>query len=263
MSKTIVRFLGHTSVLIEHSGLQVIFDPNFSNKIPFIKRKSPAVFDPFALHKTNVILYSAGCHHRLNTLSLRYFKQSTQIIMPMGLSKFVGDFFSFRISELKGGAEKQISDCNIKAVKSLNKSSRFPQWNAGNCLNYILRWPDFTVLYVGESSYDGSYFHELGSEHKIDLAILPIDHVGPDAQALNKHMTPTQALQAFLDLNAKKMIPNCFGAFNWSKRDEQKFLEAFKTEVASLQLQEKIFMLSPGENLELNDEIIVSQQETA
>lgn len=251
MSKTKVKFLGHTTVQVQSQNVNFIFDPNFINKLCSLKRKDKPVILTEELHNINAILISNAHRNRLNLDSLKYFKQVSQIVLPMGVGKVFKNFFQFHFNELKAGAQTTIGDCEIHAIRSLHRGSRGLGFKYKNSLNYIIKMPHHKLFYCSDTKYEGAYFHKIGKEHKIDLAILPIDHVGPDLISRKRYMTASQALHAFRDLGAAKMIPNCYGAFNFSGRTAKKVLKGLNQEIEKHDLKDKVAVLQPGEEIEL------------
>lgn len=246
MSKTKVKFLGHTTVLVQTGYVNFIFDPNFSHKLRWLKRKTKP-FIPFEdLHNVHAILISNARRHRFDLDSMRYFKQASQIILPLGLARRFDKSFAFHLIELKPGAQTNVSDCRVTAIKALA-----PAATRRGGLNYLVKTPMYTIFYATDTAYQGAYFHKIGRDFKITLAILPIDHVGFDFCASKRYMNPAQALHAFQDLGADKMLPVCYGAFHLSRRSPDKFLKEFENEVASQGLTNKVVVLRPGDEIKL------------
>jgi L-ascorbate metabolism protein UlaG (beta-lactamase superfamily) len=67
------------------------------------------------------------------------------------------------------------------------------------------------IFHCGDSAYfDG--FKEIGERHDIEVALLPIG--GYDAPTGREvHMNPEEAVQAFLELRAKTLVPMHYGSF--------------------------------------------------
>src|SRR3979409_576793 len=68
-----------------------------------------------------------------------------------------------------------------------------------------------TIFHCGDSAYfDG--FKEIGERHEIEVALLPIG--GYDAPTGREvHMNPEEAVQAFLELRGKTLVPMHYGSF--------------------------------------------------
>jgi L-ascorbate metabolism protein UlaG (beta-lactamase superfamily) len=67
------------------------------------------------------------------------------------------------------------------------------------------------VFHCGDSAYFGG-FAEIGVKHNIDIALMPIGaYESPSGRDV--HMNPEEAARAFIDLNAKLLIPMHYGTF--------------------------------------------------
>jgi L-ascorbate metabolism protein UlaG (beta-lactamase superfamily) len=71
-----------------------------------------------------------------------------------------------------------------------------------------------SVYHAGDTAYfDG--FSEIGARLHPELALLPIGAYHP-ASFRNVHTSPEDAVQAFLDLRARWMVPMHYGTFRLS-----------------------------------------------
>jgi L-ascorbate metabolism protein UlaG (beta-lactamase superfamily) len=71
-----------------------------------------------------------------------------------------------------------------------------------------------TVYFGGDTAYDAAAFAETRARFPhIDVALLPIAPVNPRSFMRHTHVDPREAVQAFLDLGARIMIPIHFDTF--------------------------------------------------
>ena len=78
-------------------------------------------------------------------------------------------------------------------------------------LSPILR-PTETIYFAGDSGYFRG-FTRIGEMFDIDVSLIPIGAYEPEWFMSPQHVSPEQAVQAFLDVKAKMMIPMHYGAF--------------------------------------------------
>ena len=72
--------------------------------------------------------------------------------------------------------------------------------------------------YLPENVRDTAYFEgfkEIGQRHAIDVALLPIGAYDPPT-GRDVHMNPEEAVRAFIDLGAQRMVPMHYGTFRLS-----------------------------------------------
>jgi L-ascorbate metabolism protein UlaG (beta-lactamase superfamily) len=65
------------------------------------------------------------------------------------------------------------------------------------------------------------------------------------------HLNPTEALEAFLDLGAEKMVPIHFGTFKLSSEKMDEPIEWLKRVSSERNLSENIVILKSGETAEI------------
>lgn len=226
-----IQFLGHTSFLVKFKEHSLIIDPNLSQNVFLLKRRQLPRFNPFELKKTNTILISNAHPNRLNIPSFKFFKQNAEIILPEGLSAFVKRNIAFRCVELTENQQYEImNEIKVTAIKSLHRGFRYWPLSQSMAAHYLIEYQNYKILYVTDTPYKQQFFQDLGKNHQIDLAIIPISYIGPEFLCSQRYLNSQQALKVFQDLNAKHMIPQAHSAFCYPHRNSQEaknnFLEA-------------------------------------
>jgi hypothetical protein len=110
---------------------------------------------------------------------------------------------------------------------------------------YILRSTDCTVFFSGDTGY-GTFLKDIGSRFSIDIALLPIGAYKPYKWFKNIHLHPTTALQAFLDLNARHLIPIHWGTFKISDEPLAEPPLLLAKEAERLGVQDRVHILPNG-----------------
>jgi L-ascorbate metabolism protein UlaG (beta-lactamase superfamily) len=102
-----------------------------------------------------------------------------------------------------------------------------------------------TVFHCGDTAYfDG--FKEIGERFKIDVALLPIGAYDPPS-GREVHMNPEEALQAFLDLKARQMVPMHYGTFRLSYEPMDEPPERLRRHAEQNGLAERISFMTEGQ----------------
>src|SRR5690606_15012532 len=79
---------------------------------------------------------------------------------------------------------------------------------------YVVEYRDLKVYFAGDGAYDQRNFVETGQRFPgIDLALLPMGPIEPREVMRERHMDPREALQAFIDLEAARMVPIHYDTF--------------------------------------------------
>jgi L-ascorbate metabolism protein UlaG (beta-lactamase superfamily) len=112
---------------------------------------------------------------------------------------------------------------------------------------YVIQSDDSTVYFSGDTGY-GEFFKEIGTRFSIDLALLPIGAYKPYDWFKEIHLNPYSALQAFLDLKAKHLIPIHWGTFKISDEPIKEPPILLMQEAERRRVNERIHVLDNGES---------------
>ena len=102
-----------------------------------------------------------------------------------------------------------------------------------------------SIFHCGDTAYfDG--FREIGQRHQIDVALLPIGAYDPPT-GREVHMNPEEAITAFEELGAKRMVPMHYGTFRLSYEPLEEPPERLMACAASHGIAERITVMREGE----------------
>ena len=101
-----------------------------------------------------------------------------------------------------------------------------------------------SVFHCGDTAYfDG--FREIGSRHKIDIALLPIGAYDPPS-GREVHMNPEEAVQAFLELGAEWMVPMHYGSFRLSFEPPDEPVERLRACARQYGIEDRVVVMNEG-----------------
>ncbi len=247
-----MTWVGHSTFLIQHSGLNIVTDPVWSGKMALQKRLAPPGIHLKDMPPIDIVLISHSHYDHLSITSLRRLAGNKQLLVPAGLkSKLLLKGF-FRIREFHWWDSVTINGIRFTFVPSQHWTRRTPwDMNRSHWGGWIIE-PDsgtediggsdmqhadlkpadtaaapeaepepFTrpavserpaIYFAGDSGYFNG-FKEIGSRFNIDVALMPIGAYEPEWFMGPQHVTPEQALQAFLDTGASWFVPMHYGTF--------------------------------------------------
>ncbi|MGG0177274.1 MBL fold metallo-hydrolase [Gottfriedia acidiceleris] len=211
--KTTITWIGHSTFLIQIKGVNILTDPVYANQMALKKRLSKPGVLISELPPIDIICISHGHYDHLDFNTLRHFPKKTRFILPIGLKqKFVSKGYN-NVHEMKWWESKDFLGINISFVPSQHWTKRtlFDR-NKSHWGGFVFKTSNDCIYHVGDSAYF-SGFKEIGKRFKIDTAIIPIGAYEPEWFMKHNHMSPEEAVQAFLDLNAKLFIPMHYGTF--------------------------------------------------
>ena len=87
---------------------------------------------------------------------------------------------------------------------------------------------------------------KIGRRHVIDVALMPIGSYRP-VSGRSVHMNPEEALAAFHDLGAKKMVPMHYGSFALTREPLDEPLQRLMLASSAAGLRHRVCIQEPGE----------------
>jgi L-ascorbate metabolism protein UlaG (beta-lactamase superfamily) len=108
----------------------------------------------------------------------------------------------------------------------------------------VLRAGRHSVYHAGDTAYFAG-FREIGRRLSPELALLPIGAYNPPTFR-NVHTDPADATRAFLDLNARWMVPMHYGAFRLSHEPVDEPLQLLKKAARAAGIEDRVVVLEEG-----------------
>ena len=216
---TTIVWFGHSSYLIRTENKNFLVDPVFSGNA------APLSFMVKAFRGSNnytaddmpPIDYLILTHDHYDHLDFKTVRQLRdkvkQVYCSLGVSSHLlhWGYDAAKITELDWWQSKPIADNMVlSAAPARHFSGRGLKRNQTLWSSFILKTSSYTIYLGGDSGYD-SHFKIIGEKYgPFDLAILETGQY--NKLWPNIHMMPEEAVQAAVDLGAKKMLP-----VHWAK----------------------------------------------
>jgi L-ascorbate metabolism protein UlaG (beta-lactamase superfamily) len=210
--KNFIANLGHSTFFIYFEGIKILTDPFLSPHIFGIKRQEPAIL-PYLLPQMDYILISHAHYDHLDLRTLRRLNRNAKIILPENTKKVLGNMYFLEKIEIPhwlSYEDKKVKVLSLPVKHNKGRSLIFPNTEVSS---YLIDIKGTTFYFGGDSAYFEGY-KKYGEKFKIDFALLPIGGYEPRLILKNVHMNPQEAVQAFLDLKAKYIIPIHFGTYH-------------------------------------------------
>lgn len=247
-----VTVINHATVLIQLDGVNILTDPIYSRTVSFLfprlQRPGIALED---LPPIDVVLVSHSDYDHLNLKTLRRLsrRHTAPIVLPVGLEAYGHSTGFGDVIELSVWQTTERNGARITRVPAKHLSKRRPgDPTSSACAGYVVQAGGHTVYFAGDTAYD-KFFSAIGGRFSIDVALLPIGAYKPERWFKNFHLHPATALQAFIDLQARHLVPIHWGTFWISDEPMAEPPQLLLAEAKRLGCVDAVHVLKNGESL--------------
>lgn len=219
-----ITWLGHSSLLIQMSKLNILIDPVFSDYTSPVKYFGPKRFSTLPIElknlpKIDAVLITHDHYDHLDYETIKYLSDKVdKFIVPLGVEKHLirWKVSKEKIESLAWWEETKINDLLIGCTPAQHFSGR-GLFNRNETLwaSYILKNDTYQIFESGDTGYN-THFNKIFEKYgAFDLALL--ENGQYDAAWSNIHMKPEQSVQAGIDLHASLLMPIHWGTFSISR----------------------------------------------
>jgi len=217
-----VMWIGQSTILLNHNGLTVLTDPQFSNRASPLffggpKRVTPTPFNIVDLPNIDVVLISHNHYDHLDRSSIRELikhQPSIKYMVPLGLAQKLRKWGAVDVTELDWWQAVDFQEVKIQPtpVKHWSSRSLFDR-NKSLWAGWMMKWDDFSFYFAGDSGYSSDFKETAQKLGGPTLAAIPISAYEPRDFMKAAHMNPEEAVKAFEDLEAKYGVAIHWGTF--------------------------------------------------
>lgn len=221
-SETTVTWIGHCTILLQVGGLNILTDPQFSQRaspVSFLgpKRGTPPGLNVADLPPLDIIFLSHNHYDHLDSGSMQQLaahSPGAEVFVPLGLGNWFKGFNFAKINELDWWGETTLAGARITAVPSQHWSRRsgFDR-NKSLWCGWAVHLDDFSFLFIGDSGYSQDFRDINERLGNFDLAAIPIGAYNPRWFMQDVHQNPEEAVQCLHDLGARRGLATHWGTF--------------------------------------------------
>lgn len=246
-----ITWVGHATFAIQTNNQVWITDPMFSHRALLPKRLVPPGIPLSAVPQGAFAVISHNHYDHLDVASVKAMPATTRWFVPLGLGAYLRRHGAAHVEELDWWERVEVGGTILVCLPAQHWSNRLDMGrNASLWAAWLLITPTRTIYFGGDSGYFHG-FAEIGERFgPIDEAIIPIGAYEPRWFMAYNHLNVEEALRAFEDLRARRMIPMQFGVFKLGDEPAAfPLLELRHALAARPELAAKVHIPSIGERI--------------
>ena len=250
-----IAWLGHASFLIQLDGVRLITDPIF-NGLPFLKRRVGLPFPLELLRDIDYLLLSHDHRDHCDKRSIQDLlkhNQPRKILAPLKLSNVIAPWVgNTPIEEAAWYQTYHAKNIEITFLPTRHWCRRgLFDFNRVLWGSFLIRSGD-KQIYFGADSGMGPHFEEIGQLFPgIQYAMIGIGAYKPDYMMQEIHTSPREAMDAFQQLGAEKLIPMHYGTYDLSDEPASEPYREIQRHFHEAGLQERLRLPAVGQAVEV------------
>lgn len=236
-----ITYVNHATFLIQTDGLNILFDPVWSDRVSPLSFAGPKRMRPPGLKFEDlpeidlvIISHNHYDHLDIETLTKINNQYSPNFIVPLGVDLYLNNQGISNTKALDWWEQESVSDeVVVNSVPAQHFSARglFDQ-NKTLWAGYVLETPFGNVYFAGDTGY-GDFFTDIREKFgAIKVALIPIGAYKPEWFMGPIHVNPEEAIQIHKDVNAEISFGMHFGTFpladDGMEEPENDFFEAIQ-----------------------------------
>lgn len=218
-----ITWIGHSTFLLQIAGLTIVTDPVWAKQMGFSRRMEEPGLSIDEIPAIDVILLSHSHYDHLHVASLRKLKGAPAVLVPEGLGRKIQKLMKGNeVYELPWWDYVKIGSVEFHFVPAQHWTKRtLTDTNMSHWGGWVIQQESLLVekdalhsmYFAGDSGYFQG-FRDIGERFPhITYALMPIGAYEPEWFMGMQHVTPEEAIQAFVDVGAETFIPMHYGAF--------------------------------------------------
>ncbi|HET7876000.1 MAG TPA: MBL fold metallo-hydrolase [Methylomirabilota bacterium] len=220
-----VTWVGHSTLLVQVDGLNILTDPHWGDRASPVSWAGPKRLNPpglafEALPPIHVVVISHDHYDHLDLDTVKRLAETHDplFLVPLGLKPWFADHGMTRVEELDWWEEREHRGVRFVCVPAQHFSQRgLGDRNARLWASWAVLARERRLYFGGDTGYF-SGFKEAGDRlGPFDLAAIPIGAYVPAEIMKPVHTSPEDAVQAALDLRAHVLLGIHWGTFDMAE----------------------------------------------
>ncbi|HYG98692.1 MAG TPA: MBL fold metallo-hydrolase [Terriglobales bacterium] len=247
-----LTFIGHSSFFVQIGGKNIVIDPNFAQWLFILKRLRRPGVKVKDLPPIDAVLVTHAHFDHLHRPSLRALVRVTRrkrraapaIIVPRLVGDLVSDLGFREVIEIGWWETLDLNGVQVIHTPSRHWGARVLRDMHRGYGGYVLKGNGQSLYHAGDTAYFEG-FREIGHRLRPEVALLPIGAYHPPSFR-NVHTSPEDAVQAFIDLGSRWMVPMHYGTFRLSHEPMDEPLQRLADKSSATGVDDRVVVLEEG-----------------
>jgi len=223
-----VTWIGHSTVLVQTQGLNILTDPVWVDKVGPLglvgaSRVRPPGVRLADLPKIDLILISHNHYDHMDVATLRtlWNRDRPLIVTSLGNDAILKDHGIAAQARDWGGRVGVRPGITVIIERAHHWSSRWGEdRNRALWSGFTVTLPGGNIFYAGDTGQgDGSWIRSAAKDGPFRLALLPIGAFHPRKVFSGNHIDPQQSVQVFRDIGARHALGVHWGTFKLTEEE--------------------------------------------
>lgn len=195
--------IGHSSVLIETSGVRILTDPWFGGGNLVYTRTRPPACTREAVADVNLVLVSHNHYDHVDSAYFRMLPAATPVVAPAGTAWVTKRKGARNVVALPVWGRQRFGSLTVTAV---------PAWHSTLPHGYVLQ-SDGATVYFAADTYYGRFMERIAAEFKPKIVLMPVASFrlpptmgGSGALAAARTLTPEVIIPIHLGITPRNPL---------------------------------------------------------
>lgn len=216
-------FVGHATMLMQLSGLNIVTDPQFSDRAFMVQwagpqRKTRLPLRVDELPRIDVVVVSHNHYDHLDRDTVLALNAQPggppRFLVPLGVDRWMKAQGIDNVEGLDWWESRRIGEVDVHFVPVHHWSARTPfDRNATLWGGWVFRSARYSFFFAGDTGYSDD-FARIGERFGgVDLALIPVGAYEPRWFMSDQHVDPSEAVRIHRDVRARDSIGVHWGTF--------------------------------------------------
>jgi len=252
-----ITWVGHATLLIQLDGVNVLTDPQWSERASPLSFAGPRRVTPPGLRfedlpPIHVVLISHDHYDHLDEATVKRLAAAhrPRFYVPLGLKAWFADLGITDVVELDWWDGRTERGLTVTCVPVQHWTSRsYFEHNRRLWSGWAIAGRDRRLFFAGDTGYWPPYFQEIGARlGPFDLAAVSIGAYAPAVIMQHTHTTPEESLRIFDDVRGRRFVAMHWGTFDLADEPLSEPPERLRVEAQRRQLDpDRVWILQHGE----------------